>query len=240
MWKETTERIIDLSDWDEDTVARLVQFLYTGDYDCPDPEPIVMGAGSNMPTMPPSEPETTDMCVLSEHRMPPGNTPVADNPSTPSDTKSHPEWIKQFDPTLHDFKNMLLSHGKVYALAHYKTIDALESLARRRVADIFTHIHPYFTTPRLCGTLVGIAKFVYANTDSLSQSKEPLRYLTAYLAACNIVALQQEPEFVELFAAGGDFATDILGLACQRISMYQTGGTLDGFETRFISGLRVC
>lgn len=38
-WKEATERKIDLGDWDGDTVGRLVEFLYTGDYRYPNPEP---------------------------------------------------------------------------------------------------------------------------------------------------------------------------------------------------------
>lgn len=39
-WKEATERKIDLNDWDGDTVGRLVEFLYRGNYQYPDPAPI--------------------------------------------------------------------------------------------------------------------------------------------------------------------------------------------------------
>lgn len=36
-WKEATERKVDLHDWDGDTVGRLVEFLYRGNYGYPPP-----------------------------------------------------------------------------------------------------------------------------------------------------------------------------------------------------------
>lgn len=54
-WKESTEKTINLLDWDGDTVARFVDFLYIGDYQVPDPGPLSDVEESGRASVQPSE-----------------------------------------------------------------------------------------------------------------------------------------------------------------------------------------
>lgn len=161
-------------------------------------------------------------------------------PTRQGDPVTESERLEGFDPAHYDFKAALLSHAKVYALAHYKSVHALRALALNRLLLTLVHLDPIPTDSHLSRNLVELASYSYSNTDYLSSSKEPLRDLISQFVALNFAALQTEPEAVELIGHGGDFVKDVMAKVCRRLASRQAvPGRLASPETRFISNLRV-
>lgn len=48
---EPTQLIVNLQDWDRQTVSRLVEFLYRGMYHYPDPAPLSPGGAASIPVL---------------------------------------------------------------------------------------------------------------------------------------------------------------------------------------------
>lgn len=210
VWKESNERKILLADWDAKTVGRLVQFLYTGDYKYPDPSPTDT---TNLPVekqeLVPSLPEAPDdskqgtlttflTCVESV---------IDENAHLPMTDSM---WLERVDMFNFDFEETFLAHARVYCLAHYKAIPALKALARARLARTLLKLHPLGSNPHLAINIVNLASYVYSNTDSLSNSEEPLRKVISHYVASNFAFWQTEPAAVELMCGGGDFVRDVL------------------------------
>lgn len=252
-WTEVTERKIDLKDWDSDTVARLVEFLYIRDYTYPDPLPLTpktastsgdpaAGSPSSAFVIPPntnSEPDT------SRPMTPPGEWLITTTPQASIDSASGPvsdaDRLNQFPPAQHEFDDVLLAHAKVYALAHYKGVDLLRTLACKRLHLVLSRLHPLQPASHIAGNIVDFVSYVYANTDTLLNSEEPLRKITAQFVALNLTAFQTEPQAVELVGRGGDFVKDLMSKVCRRLP------DPDGFfwsaprpQKGYISNIKVC
>lgn len=220
-WRETAERKICLDEWDGETVCRLVEFLYTGNYQYPDPVSSSkrdrvrgttqrqLGAprpkrdeaktGPNRPLTPLEE--CLDMCFSQKH-------------------DDGADWTKLegFDPQ-DDYEDTLLAHAKLYCLAQYKSVGALRTLALRRLFLILLKIDPLAPAPdcRAVLNFIDLVKYVYSNTDSLVASEEPLRKLVSQFAAHNIQALQSRQEMTDLMSDGGDFVNDLMPKICRRL-----------------------
>lgn len=219
-WREAAERKIDLKDWDSDTVARLVEFLYIGDYPYPDPRPLRPGLESSGQDSEPAQPATEDPESDGDRGRP--LTPFGDcmrgslvPHRDPSLTDS--QRLEPFDPAEYDFEDLLLAHARVYALANYKAVDLLRRLALQRLHLALVRLHPVQPASHIPMNLVGFASYVYTNTDSLTRSQEPLRKLTSHFIALNMAAFQTEPQAVELVARGGDLVKDLMEKICRRL-----------------------
>lgn len=243
-WNEALERRIHLTDWDSDTVACLVEFLYVDDYAYPDPSPIGLereptttdskpaevAAGGFEPPLESHRRPLTPFNECLRHGMPP-NPPIASTDG---------QRLERLDPADHDFGQILLAHAKVYALANYKAIDALRELALKRVFLTLARLHPLQSASRSSMGMVDFASYVYANTDHLSRSEEPLRKITSQFLALNLAAFYTEPKAAELVAQGGDLVKDLMSTICRTLpdpdEVFWAGGRP---HTRYISGLRV-
>lgn len=147
-------------------------------------------------------------------------------------------WLEGIDTTDFDFEETFLAHAKVYALAHYKSIDALKALAQERLSRILLKLHPMGPNPHLAINIVNLATYVYSNTDSLSNSEEPLRNIISQFVALNFAAWQRDSRSLEMMCSGGDFVRDVLSKLCRRLG----DGTRERLAppgTRFISRFRV-
>lgn len=215
-WQEASERRILLNDWDTDTVARLVEFLYTSDYPYPDPD--LLGLSSPPSTTPWGSPTT------------PGCPPVTSRPLTPLDEclkkwmrPSRPYKVADLqrlgpcDPAKFDYENVLLLHARVYALANYKAVQDLQTLALKRLLLVLQRLQPLELGSHIAGNVAEFASYVYANTVLLSGSEDPLRKLTSHFLAMNVVAFQKEARAVKLMAEGGDLVSDVMAKVCIRI-----------------------
>lgn len=238
VWKESNERKILLADWDAKTVGRLIQFLYTGDYKYPDPSPT---DEANLPVetekLVPSLPDTPDVSkhgtvttfltcvesVIDEHAHPPMTDSM---------------WLERVDIFNFDFGETFLAHAKVYCLAHYKSIPTLKTLALARLARTLLKLNPLGSNPHLPINILNLATYVYGNTDSLSNSEEPLRKVISHYVACNFVFWQTEPAAVEMMCGGGDFVRDVLTKYRRRFGDLGPQG-LAPPGTRYIKTFRV-
>lgn len=258
VWKESAERKIDLEDWDKETVGRLVEFLYTGNYSYPDPEPILPrqqqqvsvvldgDAGRQSPTAPGT--------IQSQGSGGGGGSPSDRRcPLTPLDQclprcllenrKTDAERLELFLPDQHGYKEALLSHAAVYALARYKAVDSLQILALRRLTMTLSRISKVLPDSSLPLGVIDLVKYVYSHTDALSSTEEPLRRLISQFAALNFPALQTGAEFVELMSEGGDFVNDLMAKVSRRLVAAETvsgiSATGSSGPPRFISRIRV-
>lgn len=220
-WRETTERHISLNDWEAETVGRLVEFLYTGDYQYPDPVPSAARAGATRSIQ-------RQLNASRSNREGGGKSP--NRPLTPlercldtvfpDDLDDGADWTKlaNFEPQ-DDYKNALLAHAKIYCLAQYKSVGALRTLALRRIHLVLLKIDPL--TPESDNTAVmnalELINYVYTNTDSLVSSEEPLRKLVSQFAAHNIQVLQSHQEMTNMISEGSDFVNELMPKICRRL-----------------------
>ncbi|KAL0635221.1 hypothetical protein Q9L58_005867 [Maublancomyces gigas] len=240
-WEEASKRMIELKDWDSDTVARLVEFLYLRNYDYPDPTPLKPAPEPAGGAPEPAQMEGEDATSMLDRHRP--LTPLEDclRKSLPPDEDisiTDSERLDPFDPNDYDFQDILLAHAKVYALANYKSVDTLRALALKRLLLTLSRLNPLQPASHILINIVDFASYVYANTDCLSNSQEPLRKLTSQFIALNFGVFQTEPRAIELVAQGGDFVKDIMGKISRRLSdpggVYRTGGSS---KMRYISGV---
>lgn len=248
VWKESTEHKIDLEDWDQDTVGRLIEFLYTGNYSYPDPEPASVVPDSQDSAW--TTPATVRSQSLRDHSP---DSSYRSRPLTPleqclprcflENRKTDAERLECFVPEQHEFKEALLSHAAVYALACYKDVDSLQLLALRRLAMTLSAISPIRVDARLSMGIADVVKYVYSHTDALRSSEEPLRRIVSQFAALNFPALQAKAEFAELLSEGGDFVNDLMAKVSRRLvaAERELGATVEGGvgPVRFVSRIRV-
>lgn len=235
-WGESTERKIILPDWDAETIGRLVQFLYTGDYQYADLSlPGVQKSPVVEEQLVPKSPKSRSTTLASLQECIEGAMPEhAHLRMTDS------EWLERVDISTFDFEKILLTHARVYALAHFKSIAALKALAQERLSGILLRLHPlhHNPNPHLAMNIVNLATYVYGNTDSLSNSQEPLRNIISHFVALNFATLQSDPAAAELMCNGGDFVRDFLAKLCKRLGD-QIGEGPAPPGTQFIIRLRV-
>ncbi|KAL0634532.1 hypothetical protein Q9L58_006551 [Maublancomyces gigas] len=237
-WQEASERKILLDDWDTDTVARLVEFLYSNDYPYPDPDHLVVPSTPSAPVAPvapvaplicPSRPLTPlDEC-LKQWMRPSRRDKVADL-----------QRLGPCDPAKFDYESVLLLHARVYVLANYKAVQHLQTLALKRLSLVLQRLHPLEMGSHTAGNVAEFASYVYANTVLLSVSEDPLRKLTSHFIALNVVAFQKEARAVKLMAEGGDLVTDVMAKVCIRIvDPNDTCPECSSPRMRYISGIEV-
>lgn len=207
-WIEGSERAIDLGEWDSKTVGRMVEWLYTGDYKYPDPTPL---GGSATATATRSYPIMVSSNAAAEPLDPTRPlTPtyrVLYPAAVPSSLSPAPMALIQFPPSTHDFEDAALAHGQLYALAHYKCIATLRKLAHYRLAATLAHMQP--SGIGAAPAVASLARYIYANTDSLSNSEEPARRLVSHYIVSGFTTFQTHPAITTLINEGGDCAVDI-------------------------------
>ncbi|KAL0631728.1 hypothetical protein Q9L58_009403 [Maublancomyces gigas] len=242
-FQNTSERTINLRDWNSDTVARLVEFLYCRNYDYPDPTLLEPRAEHSLSeTVPPAQADSE----VTDPRRP--LTPLQDclgsSLALDEAPRTDAERIHSFDPSDCDFEGILLAHAKVYALANSKSVITLQTLALRRLLLTLSHLHPLQPHSHISKNIVDFARYVYASklsmiTDYLGSSEESLKKLTSQLIALNFAAFQSEPRAVELIAEGGDLVRDVMAKVSRRLSdpvgVFWNGG--HSKEVRYISGI---
>lgn len=205
-WKESIDRRIVLEDWDPETVGR------TGGYESPFPaevsssnvRAIVAPVPSNPGVKAGSQSTPKFKGAKSSQRL---FTPLvnicfnkADPELAPSYAKAFMQWVVDSDELniVFDFEASLLAHAKLYALADYVLLPALQAQAfyRLRILLLFitapSVIFPRFTwdptsianTP-VVGNIITLVRYVYTNTTKSESEEEPLRELITTFIALN-------------------------------------------------------
>ena len=135
-------------------------------------------------------------------------------------------WVRRFeqDPSSLNFEATLLAHAKLYALADYMLLPALQAQAFDRLKAVLMVISPpayafysAFRDSRLpianlpvIGNLLTLIQYVYANTTGLESKEEPLRELISTFIVLNYDQFTDGGDLVQTFMEqGGDFHGDV-------------------------------
>lgn len=225
-------REIPLDNWDADTVGRFVEYIYTGDYQSPDPV---------LPSTPAMTPERSDQSLSSGGQSP---TDTASAPSAPEQVEEGraleapirpltplsecfpdgPDPLqklsaaetfaaKYFDPSEHDFEGVFLAHAKVFALAWEFDVETLQKLAVQRLLRTFINIGSFQSDWPVASNFVELARYSYCGNNP---GDNDLRKIVSQFAALNFTALQTD-EMKVLIEQSGGFARDVTGKVCRRL-----------------------
>lgn len=193
-WKESTDREIDLQEWDRGTVVRMLEFLYGGSYKFPDLAPI--------------SPLTSGKFVDPPFYLNEGSYDVH---TVPAGSVESP---------VDAYAEVLLAHAKVYHLAHYKAITTLQAMALGHVDRTLNKIDPV-NSHVASVPFVDFIRYVYANTDHLDHHEEPLRSLVSNFVARNFQVLRSSTEISQLLSEGGDIVMDVMVAISSGLSLAQ-------------------
>lgn len=232
--KESSERKIHLTNWDAETVARLVEFLYRDDYPYPDPSPVEPRPRTTPEPRQPNavnvnaQPGSSQLFSLS------GGPPVPNR----ADKIGDGQRLEPFDPAKFDYGRVLMAHARVYVLASNKAIGSLQIFAFKRLLLALVRLQPLQAGSHIASNIAGLAGYVYENTNHISEYQ--LRMFVARFIALNIVAFQKDPLAVMLMAKGGSLVTDIMSELCKGLEgSTTTSPTATPPKTRYISNIKV-
>lgn len=141
----------------------------------------------------------------------------------------------------YDYGDVLLSHAKVYHLAHYKAIDALQMQALQHLLDLLSRIDPMEISSGSdnAGNIVGLARYAYDNTDHLENHEEPLRRLISHFIASNYSALRSTSDLAQMLGEGGDIVVDVMDNLYRGTSDLLKPNCSDSGRIRYISKINV-
>ena len=237
-WKDSTELKVVLEDWDPEIVGRLLEWLYTSDYESPYPTEVPQSGAkvleiSAPKTSVPSDPKTKTKFQSTPKSENAGRslralTPFAElhfhqGVINPSDAEAFQEraaereipgrWQREeaserLQGEAYDFEAALLAHAKLYALADYMLLPALQAHVFERLKALLIHIkeptqtdHTGLTTlssplkdTQIIGNIITLVQYVYLNTTKLQSEEEPLRELISTFIASNFVSSADHEE----------------------------------------------
>lgn len=238
-WKESTNRRIDLEEWDEQTVEQLVQWLYSGHYTWPKVDsdahvdhPVDHRSRTSLvrlkigPAAGPSPQHPKDVTSVSNGTSD-SNKEIYQIPIQPNKIQCHgPRIAVTTHERLvadHRFRKIenalensaqtgftLVQDAKVYALAQYLQLIDLKRLTFHNIQDVLTSKAIPRSLPRMTTAIVNLGRYTYAHTDALSHSEEPLRQLVSTFVAMWLPDITG-PDVDALMFEGGDFVVDVVG-----------------------------
>lgn len=239
----TSHRQLDVGCWGATTVGRFVEFVYTGDYHCPDPVPLytpVVTPGVGSVSGHGKEEQSTEDAVAdplpaesarvkelkrqieklkqksAPRRLAPLSEIFASDFLDPQRKASAAETFatKYFHPTEHDFEEVFLVHAKVYAIALTLEVQALRTLALQRLLRTLINIDSVPPDSPLVSNFVELVRYSYSATF---ETQDPLRHIVSQFAALNFTSMQTQ-EMRGLMKNGGDFPSDLMEKVSMRIA----------------------
>ncbi|KAF8244377.1 hypothetical protein K440DRAFT_588547 [Wilcoxina mikolae CBS 423.85] len=197
-WAETHSREVDWSEWEESTVKRYLEWIYTGDYS--------VSECSGISRTPPAE---------AESRTEPEPTVQSSQldtlrPLTPLSACYTPlptSWPNDTSLDKFDLSTISMAHAKLYVLAQYTNTPSLENAALGRLHNILLQFVPS-KDAQVVESVVKLVVYVYEHTNALVNSEEPMRRVISTFCAVQFFELLGQPAFQKLQYEGGDFMVD--------------------------------
>ncbi|KAF8242917.1 hypothetical protein K440DRAFT_615217 [Wilcoxina mikolae CBS 423.85] len=235
-WAENQSYEIDWSEWEEDTVKMFLEWLYTGTYTFPEPEPleekcateesaameVAYETAEPEPKTEPGSPASVlswspNLAPLTSTGVlyaalpgPPSPLEELPAPATPTEISSDKRGLRRSHHDQHfNYSSLLMSHAKLYVLAQYTGVMPLKAIASRRLQQELSGFQAMSLLPTspIIGNIIELVQYVYANTDRLVSTEEPLRKTVNTFCAHKFLEMQGG-EFRALLEEGGDFAGD--------------------------------
>ena len=117
-----------------------------------------------------------------------------------------------------DFSAISMAHAKLYVLAQYTNTATLENAALGRLHRMLVQLIPNKDSQTV-ESVTNLVEYVYANTNALVNSEEPMRRVISTFCAVHFFELLQQPAFQKLQHEGGDFVVDFLEKAGRLIAL---------------------
>lgn len=184
---EDPSQKIDLQSWDNDTINRLVQFLYSGKYDMQ--TPFLFHPDTDKP-----------------HDATRGYRSYYPRPQLDED-----RYYLLYPQEINDCGAVLLGNAKLYDLARFLGIKALMQLVYKRLRVILHNLEPV-PRSRLSVHIVDLLCFVYTYKLDVPSSilAEPMREMVLQFAVTHYAAVGCTEEMKELLKLKCELASDIL------------------------------
>ena len=240
--RESNEGCATIPDSDETTFARLVEFLYTGDYNAPQPsrvgdiqpedhrnqmegEPAVASAIGNTyeePAMPEPLPVASDVDVW-------GFTTKHRRKQTSRTTSKLPGLVLNADLTsplptsseVHpgstdgaDYTAGFFCHAQLYVLADTYDIQTLKVLAGQRLSKAFQYSR---RTVGSVANITGLIEYVFQHTPESDSQSDTLQDLCVHHAANSLETMMSSTDFRRLLRRGGLFVERLAGWVVERL-----------------------
>ena len=117
-----------------------------------------------------------------------------------------------------NYHQTIMAHAKLYALSKYMLFPDLAHLAYNNICTVLIFNGKLQAGSSLVEDIVMLIRYAYANTETLTNSLEPLRdLLTSYVAIS--FGAWQGPTANQLMEEGGDFVVDITTKVGKRMVM---------------------
>lgn len=228
-WKDSLERKIVLEDWDAASVGRMLQWLYTGDYQVPNPtlpDPYETAAenhehdsddggdwGTHPPAHPPSHPPAQRLkrgfTVLLASLMSTKLSPIAKR----TEAETFESWMRSAGDARYDmdYEYTLMAHAKLYVLANYMLLPGLQSFTFERLQKLLCTMNPIKKDKSVITNLINLIEYVQVSTTRPDVGEEPLQELTAAFIALNFSQFNDgDGKVRRLMNQHRDFAEDVL------------------------------
>lgn len=242
IWKESAECKVVLEEWDPETVGRLLEWLYTGDYESTLPTAEAARSKAQALQARVSEGTTPFMWTderptitlkEAESRSKAPLTCLKDirfNNDEPKVAPSHAETFELWaathrqDHVILDCEATLFAHAKLYALADYMLLPALQAQVFQRLKAVLIFISPsadifnpdfesasaHMAKLPAVRHIITLGEYVYANTTRTESEEEPLRKLISTFIALNYDQFDDDAGVVQAFLEqGGEFQDDV-------------------------------
>jgi hypothetical protein len=199
-FKEAEEKTVKLEE-DSETIARLIEYLYTGDY--PIPEPIAkIDEDKGEESSQSSSLEANDV-----------TRPEADLSNANNGWSIYLEQSTPTNPATENLKyiGVFLCHVKLYGAAKRLGFEALVKLCLTRFLNELKTFHSLAETH--VSDVTELVDYVYSTEEFIK--KDPIRVLTVRFVSENFADMRRSKEYnllEDLIANGGCFARELLRL----------------------------
>ena len=209
IWEETSE----------DTFVRFSQFVYTGNYDGVKPrkrDPELVTSVVNKPSRP------VDMSQRPRRPLPPPLVPPPDKDKKARLCRRfqslYPEPVPELEFCKNepggDYTDVFLSHAQMYVFADYHGIDALQTLALRKLRQELTNFSLFNEGSR---DITQLVRYSFENTVEEGDNSDALRGLICHYAACQVEILWKSKEFQGLLDSVNDFSKGLIAIMLDRL-----------------------
>jgi len=109
-----------------------------------------------------------------------------------------------------DFSATFLMHARLYHIATYHNISALQFFSLEKLLQNLLHIDPLIAKTPVVDNVVELVRYLYGNIPARPENSEPARKMVSTFVAKNMAAFAESGVETEtLLGEGGDFVVDV-------------------------------
>ncbi|KAL8664195.1 MAG: hypothetical protein Q9202_003273 [Teloschistes flavicans] len=239
-FKESNEQRIIWPYWNANAVANFLEWLYTGDYQCP--YPMIIPRPMLDEKTPPEDVLNSDCALVEEEKQDNSNRDGKRSTQVPPENSSQSrptrlrdlEWNGSLCPTrissedeyskwighAHyqtnelDYERNFMTHAELYAMGCQYLLDDLRALSWQRLKNALVAVGIPFVGSTLITNVTNVIHYVFQQTGDLADGKEQMRELLTTFATDHFKQMKGAPAFDELLksplASDREFVVDLM------------------------------